>query len=276
MVQESIEEIKKKAERFEFQYNKLKQEFRDYIETCRKNEEKKRHKIKADFSKRLLVVADSLNRLSGSDNETPCELVKNYSENTRKNIEAVYNQMLTASGLSQIEPKLGEKFDEQRHTAIGLEYGTKYPDNTVFRVIRKGYLLENNVIRPAEVIIIKKPLERKVIEAGVWDRFFRWIKPAKPMFAEINRKIVELEQKQTEKIDKITLDMESLRNTVHELDAKTKQTSEFERIQTEKIDKIAQNIESLRNMIHELDGKAKQPNEFERVQTEKIDKIPWM
>lgn len=275
MVQESIEEIKKKAERFESQYNKLKQEFRDYIETCRKNEEKKRHEIKTDFSKRLLVVADSLNRISGSD-ETPCELVKNYSENTRKNIEAVYNQMLTASGLSQIEPKLGEKFDELRHNAIGLEYGTKYPDNTVFRVIRKGYLLENNVIRPAEVIIIKKPLERKVIEAGVWDRFFRWIKPAKPIFAEINRKIVELEQIQTEKIDKITLDMESLRNTVHELDAKTKQTSEFERIQTEKIDKIAQNIESLRNMIHELDGKTKQLNEFERIQTEKIDKIPWM
>jgi molecular chaperone GrpE len=192
------------------------------------------------------------------------------------NIEVVYNQMLNASGISSIEPKLGEKFDEQRHIAIGLEYGTKYPDNTVFRVIRKGYLLENNVIRPAEVIIIKKPVERKVIEAGVWDRFFRWIKPAKPMFAEINRKIVELEHIQTEKIDKITLDMESLKKTVHDLESKTKQTDEFERIQTEKIDKIAQNIEFLRNMIHELDGKAKQPNESERIQTEKIDKIPWM
>ncbi len=275
-MQESTEEIKKKAEQFEAQYNKLKQEFRDYIETCRKNEAKKRHEIKSDFSKRLLVVADSLNRITGSDDEAPCELVKNYSDNTRKNIEAVYNQMLTASGLSQIEPKPGEKFDEQRHTSIGLEYGTKYPDNTVFRVIRKGYILENNVIRPAEVIIIKKPLDRKVIEAGVWDRFFRWIKPAKPMFAEINRKMAELEQIQKEKIDKITLHMESLRNAVHELDAKTKQTSEFERIQTEKIDKIALDMESLRNTIHELDVKAKQTSEFERIQTEKIDKIPWM
>ncbi len=276
MVQESIEEIKRKAELFESQYNKLKQEFRDYIETCRKNEEKKRLDIKADFSKRLLVAADSLNRISGSDNEAPCELVKNYSENTRKNIEAVYNQMLTASGLSQIEPKPGEKFDDKRHTAIGLEYGTKYPDNTIFRVIRKGYLLENNVIRPAEVIIMKKPVERKVIETGAWDRFFRWIKPANPVFAEINRKMVELEQMQKEKIDKIALDMESLRKTVHELDAKAKQTSEFERIQKENTAKIAQNIESLKNMIHELDAKAKQTSEFERIQKEKIDKIPWM
>lgn len=274
MVQESIEEIKKKAERFEFQYNKLKQEFRDYIETCRKNEEKKRHEIKADFSKRLLVVADSLNRISGSD-ETPCELVKNYSENTRKNIEAVYNQMLSAAGLSSIEPVEGDKFDEQKHIAVGLEYGTKYSENTIFRVIRKGYLVENNVVRPAEVIISKNPSEQKAIKIGLWDRFIRLVKPEKAKFSEIYEKMDELERTQKEKIDKIALDMESLRLSIRELDEKAKQMNEFDRLQKEKLDRISQDMESLGYTIHEL-GIKQERAKSELMQKEKLEKIPWI
>lgn len=238
MVQEPIEEIKKNADKYESQYTKLKQEFKDYIETSKKNEERKRQEIKADFSKRLLVVADSLNRITGLSNENPCEMVKNYSENTRKNIEAVYSQMLSASGLSPIEPSNGDKFDEQKHIAVGVEYATTYPDSTIFRVIRKGYLLENNVVRPAEVIVIKNPVEQKTIKPAVWDRLLRFINPTKFHFLELNQKMDEFERIQKEKIEKIALDIESLRNKIHELDAKAKRTNEFELIQKEKIEKI--------------------------------------
>src|SRR5450759_5290140 len=98
MVQENIEEVKKKAERFENQYNKLKQEFKDYIETTKKNEEKKRFDIKSDITKRLLVVADSLSRMTSSENTNSCELMKGHIEIINKNIDAVYRQMLSASG----------------------------------------------------------------------------------------------------------------------------------------------------------------------------------
>jgi molecular chaperone GrpE len=276
MMQESIEENKKKADIFESQYNKLKQEFKEYIETSRKNEEKRRQEMKADFSKRLLVVADSLNRTAGLNSEAPCEMVKNYSDNIRKNIEAVYNQMLSASGLAPIQPVKGDKFDEQKHLAVGLEYGTAYPNNTIFRVIRKGYFLESNVVRPAEVIVMKNSTVQKVIKKRLWERFMDWINPARLVLAEINQKLDILERMHKEKIEKIAMDIESLINTVHELDAKAKQADEFGRMQKERIEKIAMDIESLRNIVHELDAEAKQIDEFGRIQKERIEKIPWI
>lgn len=198
-----MDEIQKKAEKFEVQYNKLKQEFKDYIETSKKNEKKKRLEIRSDISKRLLVVADSLTRITGSDNNNSCVLLKDYADNIRKNINAVYDQMLSASDLSSIDPISGEKFDEQKHTAIGLEFGAKYPENTVFKVVRKGYMMENNVIRPAEVIISKNPAPQKVTKPGLWDRFVRYLKPEKVRLSEIEHKINELERIQKENMDRI-------------------------------------------------------------------------
>lgn len=55
MEQNNIEEIRKKAERFESQFNKLKQEFKDYIETSRRNEETKRQELKIDSAKNYLL-----------------------------------------------------------------------------------------------------------------------------------------------------------------------------------------------------------------------------
>jgi molecular chaperone GrpE len=275
MVQENIEEVKKKSERFETQYNKLKQEFKDYIETTKKNEEKKRLDIRSDISKRLLVVADSLNRISSPENSSSCELMKDHTEIINKNIDAVYRQMLSASGLIAIEPMAGEKFDEQEHIAIGLEFGSKYPENTVFKVVRKGYLIENNVVRPAEVIISKNPILKQAVKPGLWDRLLGIIKPQRAHLSEIKQDMDELDRKNKEKIDKLALDIETLKNSVQEMDARAKQANEFERLQTEKIDMIIKEIGSLRIVLSENNAKAQKEKEPQQ-QIQKLIKIPWI
>jgi len=275
MVQENIEEVQKKVEKFELQYNKLKQEFKDYIETSKKNEEKKRLDIKSDISKRLLVVADSLTRIASSENTSSCELVKGHTEIIRKNIDAVYSQVLSASGLTSIEPRAGEKYDEQKHVAIGLEFGTKYPENTVFKVIRKGYLLENNVVRPAEVIISKNPILQQYVKPGLWDRLKRILKPERVQLTEIRQDIDEIERKNQEKIDRIALDIESLKNSIREMEARAKQANEFERAQKDRMDKIIKDIESLRIGLQENNIKSEKAKEPQQ-QIQRLDRIPWI
>jgi molecular chaperone GrpE len=280
MVQENIEEIKKKAEKFESQYNKLKQEFKDYIETSKKNEEKKRLDLRSDISKRLLVVADSLSRMASSQDPGSCELMKGQTEIMNKNIDAVYRQMLSASGLTTIEPVPGEKFDEQKHIAIGLEFGSKYPENTVFKIVRKGYLIENNLVRPAEVLISKNPIVRQILKPGLWDRLFAIIKPERVQLSGIKQDMDELDTKNKEKIDKLTLDIQTLKNTVQEIDGRTRQANEFENSQKEKMDIIIKEIESLRILLNDKNviaqnvivQKVKEPQE----QNQKFDKIPWI
>lgn len=221
MEQNNIEEIRKKAERFESQYNKLKQEFKDYIEASRRNEGAKRQELKTDTAKKLLVVADSLSRVSAAYNNISCEIVKSYSENLKKNMDAIYSQLLSASGLTPVEPAAGDKFDDKMHIATGLEYGAAYPENSVFRVIRKGYRIENNIVRPAEVIVSKRPVEViRVARPGLWDRILRRISPAKQRFAEINQRVDEFERVQKENIGKLTQDISSLRNIIMELEEK--------------------------------------------------------
>lgn len=274
MVQENIEEVKKKAERFEIQYNKLKQEFKDYIETTKKNEEKKRLDIRSDITKRLLVVADSLDRISSSENTNSCELMKGHTEIINKNIDAVYNQMLSASGLIAIEPMAGEKFDDHKHIAIGLEFGSKYPENTVFRVVRKGFLMENNIVRPAEVIISKSPILQQALKPGLWSRLLRFIKPEHAHLSEIKQEMHRLDQKNKEKIDKLALDIEKLKNSVQEMDART-QANEFERSQKEKMDTIIKEIEYLRIVLNEKKAEAEKVKEPKQ-QIQRLDKIPWI
>lgn len=252
----NIEEIRKKAERFESQYNKLKQEFKDYIETSRRNEEMKRLELKTDSAKKLMVVADSLSRVSAAYDNISCDIVKSYSENLTKNIDVIYTQLLSASGLTTIEPAAGDKFDDKMHIAIGLEYGTAYPENSVFRVIRRGYRIENNIVRPAEVIVSKRPVEViRVTKPGLWDRILGWISPTKPGLAEINERVDEFERVQTENIGKLTQDIGALKNTIMELEVKNQKIDESERMQKDKIEKLAQDISSLRNIIIELEEK---------------------
>lgn len=171
------------SEDWKSRYDKLRQEFRDYIETSRRNEEKKREELRIDLAKKLLVVADSLSRITAADDNNPynstCD-IKSYSENLKKNIDAIYGQLLSASGLTSIEPAAGDKFDDRIHNAIGVEYSTVYPENSVFRVIRRGYHVENTVIRPAEVIVSKRPVEvPKVGKPGLLGRILRWIRPSR-------------------------------------------------------------------------------------------------
>ena len=275
MVQENIEEIQKKAEKFELQYTKLKQEFKDYIETSKKNEEKKRLDIKSDISKRLLVVADSLNRIAVSENASSCEMMKGHTEIIRKNIDAVYSQLLSVSGLTSIEPGAGDKFDEQKHTAIGLEFGTKYPENTVFKVVRKGYLIENNVVRPAEVIISKNPVLQQAVKSGLWYRLAKIIKPERVQLTEIKQDIFEIERKNNEKIDRMALDIESLKNSIRELETRAQLSNEFERAQKDRMDKIIKDIESLRIGLQENNIKPEKTKEPQQ-QIQKLDKIPWI
>lgn len=237
MALENIDEFQNKAERFELQYNKLRQEFKDYLEISKKNEEKKRLEIRSDISRRLLVVADSLTRLTGHENSGSCDLIKDYTDNIRKNIDTVYIQLLLASGLTPIEPRAGDKFDDQKYLAIGLEYSAKYPDNSVFKVVRKGYLIDNIIVRPAEVIISKNSTPQKGMKEAFWNRLLRIIKPEKVNLFDL-RDLDELNRKQRENIERLSLDIESIKNSIRELDAKSKQKNELDILEKERIDKM--------------------------------------
>ena len=62
---------------------------------------------------------------------------------------------LSENGVISIEA-LGEIFDPQLHEAISVKEDLSLDDNTITAEIRKGYILQNRIIRPSLVEISKK------------------------------------------------------------------------------------------------------------------------
>lgn len=101
------------------------------------------------FSADLLAVKDSLEAALATGDNASLESIKSGVELTLKQLAGVFERHT----IVEVNP-LGEKFDPNRHQAIGMVEGEGEP-NTVATVLQKGYLLNERVIRPALVMVVK-------------------------------------------------------------------------------------------------------------------------
>ena len=107
------------------------------------------HKFAVEgFASELLAVKDSLEAALAAENAS-VESMKSGVELTLKQLAAVFERF----NLTEINP-VGQKFDPHRHQAISAVEAQAEP-NTVVRVLQKGYLLHDRVIRPALVLVAK-------------------------------------------------------------------------------------------------------------------------
>ncbi len=71
----------------------------------------------------------------------------------------VYNQLKSAladAGLEEIDAR-GKVFDHNLHEAVSQQESAEVPEGEVMQQIRKGYKFRNRLVRPAGVIVAKKP-----------------------------------------------------------------------------------------------------------------------
>ena len=59
-------------------------------------------------------------------------------------------------GMSAVEPVVGSMFDHATEEALQREPSDQ-PEGTVLRVIRKGYMLKDRLLRPANVVVAHTP-----------------------------------------------------------------------------------------------------------------------
>jgi len=66
-------------------------------------------------------------------------------------------------GMAEIE-SMNTPFDPNVHDAIGFVTNDLAPENTIVKVVRKGYMLNNKVLRPSSVILSKRTVTNKEID----------------------------------------------------------------------------------------------------------------
>lgn len=127
------------------------------MENLRKRAEREvqnAHKFALErFFGELVPVRDSLELGLAAISET-ADVAK-----LREGVELTLKQLATAMekfGVREIDP-LGAKFDPNEHEAMAMLPTDQAEPNTVAQVIRKGYALNERLIRPAKVIVAQAP-----------------------------------------------------------------------------------------------------------------------
>jgi molecular chaperone GrpE len=98
----------------------------------------------------LLPVLDNFERALSTDASD--------AEGYAKGMELIFQQLRTAlehAGLKEI-PALGEEFDPNYHNAVMTEDSDEHDDGKVSKVLQKGYTLNDKVIRPSMVAVVRK------------------------------------------------------------------------------------------------------------------------
>ncbi len=134
----SLKYLKAEFENYKRRVEKEKQEFGEYL-------------IKG-FIQDLLPIKDALEVaiVHAKENENSEGLLKGV-EMTLKQI----NELLKREGLEEIKAE-GEQFDPFKQEVVSKEIVEDHPENTVIKVMRKGYMFHGKVIRPAMVKIAIK------------------------------------------------------------------------------------------------------------------------
>lgn len=102
------------------------------------------------FSGSLLPVVDSLEQALQLATQHGDASMLEGLELTMK----LFVDVLDKHGVKQIDPQ-GEVFNPQLHEAMSIQPSDEAEPNTVLMVVQKGYLLNERVIRPARVIVVK-------------------------------------------------------------------------------------------------------------------------
>ena len=105
------------------------------------------------FIDNLLPVLDSFHVVLSNEPDDPN--LKNYLVG----FQYIYRNLvsvLEAEGVSELSPKVGDKFDPQTMNAVEVEE-TDGEEGLVTKVVTNGYKLHDRLVRPANVIVSAHP-----------------------------------------------------------------------------------------------------------------------
>lgn len=149
------EDLKKARESADNNFNKLRYMMADF-DNYRKQMEKqfysKVEASKAEILLKFLSIRDDYLRALEmvKQNKSDAVIIEGL-QGILKN----FDNLLSSEGVIEIE-SVGTPFDPNIHDAINFTYSDDLPEDTVTKEIRKGYMLNNKVLRPSVVEISKK------------------------------------------------------------------------------------------------------------------------
>ena len=124
-------------------------DFENYKKRCAREKEEAVKYANSSLLERLVTIIDNF--------ELGLAAAKDQGENSpiysgMVLVQKQLNDLLAENGLQPIEAE-AKKFDPNLHEAIAHEPSDELPEGTVLRQTRRGYRLNDRLLRPARVIV---------------------------------------------------------------------------------------------------------------------------
>lgn len=155
---EQIEELRSKAAKADEHWDLLLRKTADF-----ENFKKRATRDRLDAIKyanealleKLIPVVDNFDAALAAANNAEAATV----ESLKQGVSMIHSQLrgvLAESGLEEIDAT-GQAFNPNWHEAVSQQETADQPEGNVLQQLRKGYKLRDRLIRPATVVVAKKP-----------------------------------------------------------------------------------------------------------------------
>lgn len=109
------------------------------------------------FASEILAVRDSLEIANSLEiKEDDAGAIAKMKEGMELTLKQLDNA-LSKFSIEAIEPHKGDKLDPERHQAMSTQESENVEPNHIVSVIQKGYTIHDRLLRPAMVVVAKKP-----------------------------------------------------------------------------------------------------------------------
>jgi len=150
--EEALTAMRKERDQYYDQLLRKQAEFENYRRRVEREKADARFYSKQEILRELLNVLDTCERGLESMRAHEASL-----ETYREGYELLYRQiqaLLSKFGVEEI-PATGQQFDPNIHEAIMHESSNEHDEGQVIEEIKKGYRLQDRLLRPAQVKVAK-------------------------------------------------------------------------------------------------------------------------
>jgi molecular chaperone GrpE len=154
---EQIEELKSDAAKFKDNWVRLAADFENFKKRAARERSEAAQYANAALLQKLLPVLDNFEMaLAAAKN---AEAAHGGIASLQSGVTMIQQQLknaLAETGLEEIE-STGQPFDPSLHEAVSEQETADVPEHHVAQQLRKGYKLRDRLLRPATVVVAKKP-----------------------------------------------------------------------------------------------------------------------
>lgn len=153
---EELEKLKAEVEHWKNEYYRAYADTKNLRNSIEKDYKEALKYRSEGFIEELLPVLDSFHMALANEPTDPA--LKNYLTG----FQYVYRNLVSIlqnEGVSEIAPKVGDKFDSRTMNAVDTEEGEN--ENLVLKVYGNGYKLHDRIVRPAMVQVSVRKVDNK-------------------------------------------------------------------------------------------------------------------